>query len=333
MKLFVSIIILISISSFTHSQNHSIKTKSIEKDTKVYEIEKVIQEVETIEDIKLNFPLDGKTFQSIGVVLGSGIHFPLNESTLNDESKDKLEKLAQILKKNSSIRISILGHTDNTGSLEFNQVLSERRAQVVADFLVFNKVGPEQIVEVAGKNFSEPLASNDTEEGRAINRHAAVYIMLSDEDKKRLHIYGEDKYTLATDSTPESLKKIYDNILNKVDKQSIDYEIEIDGLLVDDTKTKTGKDFYDMFYSGWESPQNARNYTIIISEKPFRLTTTLILIYINDNEVYQSILQPRLDLLEDMSADAIHTTYDYLYNYDAIMKLINGEDMTGTGIY
>lgn len=163
--------------------------------------------------------------------------------------------------------------------------------------------------------------------------------MLTDADKIRLSITGEGKYTLIEDasaevdkSSAESLKKIYDDILKRTNKPA-DYEIEIDGLLVDDTKSKAGKDFYDLFYGDWEAPQNARNFTITISEKPYRLTSTLITVYINENLVFQSILQPRLDLLEAMSDNAIQTTYEYLNNYEAIMKLINGDDMTGTGIY
>jgi curli production assembly/transport component CsgE len=104
-------------------------------------------------------------------------------------------------------------------------------------------------------------------------------------------------------------------------------------LLVDDTKTKTGKDFYDLFYSSWEAPKEAKNYTITVSEKPFRLTTTLIVVSINDNTVYQAILQPRQDIVEGLSADAISITQSYLANYEEIMKELNGEDMSGSGIF
>jgi len=131
---------------------------------------------------------------------------------------------------------------------------------------------------------------------------------------------------------PESLRKVFEQIIKQPEK-SKDYEIEIDGLLVDDTKTKLGKDFYDAFYSHWEVPANSKNYIITISEKPFRLTSTLIEISINDTPVYQSILQPRQDILEELSVDAISVTQNYLINYQDIMRQINGDDMTGTGIF
>ncbi len=54
---------------------------------------------------------------------------------------------------------------------------------------------------------------------------------------------------------------------------------------------------------------------------------------INDNIVYQAILQPRQDIVEGLSADAILTTQSYLANYEEIMKELNGEDMAGSGIF
>ncbi|HZL09586.1 MAG TPA: CsgE family curli-type amyloid fiber assembly protein [Prolixibacteraceae bacterium] len=135
-----------------------------------------------------------------------------------------------------------------------------------------------------------------------------------------------------TKPVPEALKKLFDQVINQSQK-STEPEIEIDGLLVDDTKTKTGKDFYDLFYSGWIAPKDATNYTITISEKPFRMTSTLIVVSINDTPVYQSILQPRQDIVEGLSIDAISTTQSYLANYEEIMKQLNGDDMTGSGIF
>jgi len=144
------------------------------------------------------------------------------------------------------------------------------------------------------------------------------------------------KDSIKTKPVPASLKKLLEQVVREVTKQpskSKDYEIEIDGLLVDDTKTKTGKDFYDLFYSSWEAPKGAKNYTITVSEKPFRLSSTLIVVSINDNTVYQSILQPRQDIVEGLSADAILTAQSYLANYEEIMKELNGEDMAGSGIF
>ena len=140
------------------------------------------------------------------------------------------------------------------------------------------------------------------------------------------------KDSIQSKPVPQSLKNLFEQVIKQPD-QSKDYEIEIDGLLVDDTKTKTGKDFYDLFYSSWVAPPGAKNYTITVSEKPFRLSSTQIVVSINENPVYQAILQPRQDIVEALSVDAISTTQSYLANYEEIMKQLNGDDMTGSGIF
>jgi len=131
---------------------------------------------------------------------------------------------------------------------------------------------------------------------------------------------------------PESFKKIVEQTVKQINKAN-DVEIEIDGLLIDDTKTKTGKDFYDLFYSNWDAPVVAKNFTITVSEKPFRLTSTMIVVSINENIVYQGILQPRQDVLEALNEEAILITQNYLENYEEFTKELNGDDLEGSGIY
>ena len=140
------------------------------------------------------------------------------------------------------------------------------------------------------------------------------------------------KDSIKTKPVPETLKKLFDQVINQPQK-STEPEIEIDGLLVDDTKTKTGKDFYDFFYGSWEAPAGSKNFTITISEKPFRLSSTLIVVSINETPVYQSVLQPRQDVIEGISQDAISTTQSYLANYEELMRQLNGDDMAGSGIF
>lgn len=144
--------------------------------------------------------------------------------------------------------------------------------------------------------------------------------------------FVNQKDSIKTKPAPQSLKNLLEQVVKKPEKSN-DVEIEIDGLLVDDTKTKMGKDFYDLFYGSWQAPPGAKNYTITVSEKPFRLTSTQIVVSINDNSVYQAILQPRQDIVEALAMDAIANTQSYLANYEEIMKQLNGDDMTGSGIF
>lgn len=133
---------------------------------------------------------------------------------------------------------------------------------------------------------------------------------------------------------PESLKALIEEIkAEETKKTEGDADIEIDGLLFDETKTKSGKDFYDYFYNGWEAPPNARNYFIFVSEKPYRLTTTMIEIKINETLVFQSFLQPRGDIVETLAEQAVAQTQLYLQNYEEIVRQLDGEDRSGSGIY
>ncbi|MEI7502104.1 MAG: CsgE family curli-type amyloid fiber assembly protein [Paludibacter sp.] len=269
---------------------------------------------------------------SVKKIVDIGIHFASGASTLSDVSKEKLTKFSDYLIKNPLTKISITGHTDNVSILEINQKLSQIRAQVVADFLISKNVNAIQLKEIAGKNFTEPVADNSTEEGRAANRRVEVMI-LSAAEMKKLDDSSLSNDSIITKPIPPELKKLLEEVTQQKAVKTNDIEIEVDGLLVDDTKTKSGKDFYDLFYNSWSAPSVAKNYTITISEKPFRLTSTMITVLINDNLVYQAILQPRQDIIESQSEEAVYMTQDYLANYEEIMKQLNGDDMNGSGIY
>lgn len=136
---------------------------------------------------------------------------------------------------------------------------------------------------------------------------------------------------------PKSLKNFIEKLekIKKMDhkKISCELDVEIDGLLVDETKTKSGRDFYELFYNNWTAPKDAKNYSITIKELPFRLRTTQIKIFINDNLVYLSILQPRYELVERYAQQAVGRVKQYLINYDQIQQLLSGEDQSGNGIY
>lgn len=329
MSLIASIFLSALMMNPTVIQIDSINTKSSTGVIIDSQVSRVVEEVAAIEGTKLKYIIEGNTAKSVEVKFDSGILFETGEITLNDQSQDALTKLAVILTQHPTTGISIIGHTDNNGVLEFNQKLSENRARAVTNYLISKKVNELQFKEIAGRNFSEPTATNSTSAGRAKNRRVELFIVLSTFEMKPV---GEKKDSLNMKPVPASFIKLVEQIVEQPVKSN-DYEIEIDGLLVDDTKTKSGKDFYDLFYTGWEAPQGAKNYSITISEKPFRLTSTLIIVSINENVVYQSILQPRQDIIESQSEEAIYITQDYLANYEEIMKQINGEDLTGSGIY
>jgi outer membrane protein OmpA-like peptidoglycan-associated protein len=144
-------------------------------------MDKAAQEAAAIEGAKVETTTDINGLPAVRVTFESGILFETNKSTLNAASKDALTKFAQIMIKNPTMDIAIIGHTDNTGSLELNQKLSQERAQAVANFLKSQGVPASQIKDVIGKNFSEPVADNSTAAGRAANRRVEVYMYASEQ--------------------------------------------------------------------------------------------------------------------------------------------------------
>jgi len=95
---------------------------------------------------------------------------------LKKESRLELNKVVQFLRTNPGIRIEVSGHTDNTGNAAYNQVLSENRARTAAEFLVNASINPDRIV-YKGYGLTVPVTSNETEEGKAMNRRTEIKII------------------------------------------------------------------------------------------------------------------------------------------------------------
>ncbi|RMG96205.1 MAG: OmpA family protein [Deltaproteobacteria bacterium] len=110
-----------------------------------------------------------------------GIEFDFNEATIKPESKPVLDKAIEVLKEFPEIRVEIVGHTDNVGTREFNLELSRRRAEAVRDYLVRGGIDPSRL-RVRGAGPDEPIAPNDTEEGRAKNRRTEFRILTKDDE-------------------------------------------------------------------------------------------------------------------------------------------------------
>lgn len=109
--------------------------------------------------------------------------------------------------------------------------------------------------------------------------------------------------------------------------------LEINGLLVDETQSKTAKEFYDMFYNQWTIPELAFQYSIIFSEKPMPRFGTLITIKINEQQIFQNFVQPRYERIEEMVELALRKTLLYLENYQQIQEELKVEELDGNGIY
>jgi len=103
------------------------------------------------------------------------ILFDLNESTLKADAKMVIAKLAGILLIMQDLNLRIEGHTDSTGSYDYNLKLSEARARSVFDFLAAQGIEPERMI-VKGYGPDRPIADNGTNEGRSRNRRVEIVI-------------------------------------------------------------------------------------------------------------------------------------------------------------
>ncbi|MBN2537501.1 OmpA family protein [candidate division WOR-3 bacterium] len=106
-----------------------------------------------------------------------GIYFDYDKATIKPESRPALEDAAKILKENPSIRVEIQGHTDSDGSDSYNQQLSDRRAAAVVSYLVRNLGIDAGRLTSRGYGESNPVASNSTAEGKALNRRVEFFIL------------------------------------------------------------------------------------------------------------------------------------------------------------
>jgi len=130
----------------------------------------------TVETVK-----DDNNLDAVKVTFNSGILFATNKADLSQASKNELNNLANIMKQNTDVSVDVRGYTDSTGSDEINNPLSVSRAQSVVNYLTQNGVAYSQMKNVNGYGSSNPVASNETAEGRQKNRRVEIFLYASQE--------------------------------------------------------------------------------------------------------------------------------------------------------
>ena len=116
--------------------------------------------------------------EGILVTFDSGLLFDFDSYQLRLETKKNLGKLAKTLNKYDDTKINVLGHTDNVGKIDYNEKLSLERAVSVDNYLKEKEVSGLRLVPV-GFGEEDPVTSNDTKEGRQLNRRVEVTIVAS----------------------------------------------------------------------------------------------------------------------------------------------------------
>jgi outer membrane protein OmpA-like peptidoglycan-associated protein len=113
---------------------------------------------------------------NIRLIMPGNITFQTDSYNLRSDFYPVLNSVGQVLSRYGDTTLRVTGHTDNTGSRNYNQTLSERRARSVADYLATRQVASTRML-VQGMSFDQPLASNSTASGREQNRRVELYIL------------------------------------------------------------------------------------------------------------------------------------------------------------
>lgn len=114
------------------------------------------------------------TGETIAIV--TNINFDFDKSNIRPDQVGKLERVVDTLKANEGVRVRVEGHADSTGPAEYNVGLSVRRAESVRKYLVNNGISITRL-SIVGKGESEPLVSNATSAGRAVNRRVEFKVI------------------------------------------------------------------------------------------------------------------------------------------------------------
>ncbi len=97
--------------------------------------------------------------------------------------------------------------------------------------------------------------------------------------------------------------------------------LELDGMVLDETRTRIGRDFYDVFYRNWQAPEKARNFTVTVSEQPTPNLGTIISVSVNGSYTFRHRLQPRHDVIEEAGQIAVRMTYNHLEGNQQQMRI------------
>jgi outer membrane protein OmpA-like peptidoglycan-associated protein len=138
---------------------------------------------------ELSESIPGATVQRVGegivVTFESGLLFPFDSDQLLPAGRENLNNLGQSLQRYPETEVLVIGHTDSVGSAQYNQALSERRANSAANLLGTYGI-PRARVRTMGRGLTEPIADNSTDWGRQQNRRVEVVIYASEEYRQRL---------------------------------------------------------------------------------------------------------------------------------------------------
>jgi curli production assembly/transport component CsgE len=109
--------------------------------------------------------------------------------------------------------------------------------------------------------------------------------------------------------------------------------LELNGLVIDETITKIGRDFYELFYSRWEAPSTTVNYSLYVREQPQPGRGTQISVVLNDAELISQAIQPREEVMLAVADYAVQLAKQQILREEQMAQQLENEDQQGSGIF
>lgn len=177
------------------------------------------------------------------------------------------------------------------------------------------------------------------ESGQRVPLSRATYFFKNQDEIEKIKLeifrYGKlvvsDSINIKSTKNQDSAKNNPSQNLSSSQNNIID--IEIDGLILDETRSKMGHDFYEYFYNGWSAPSGVKGFIITIRELPARGRVAQISIEVNDQILLKKFLQPRAELIEGLASQTISLVQNHLKKLEEVNKQILTEDLSGSGIF
>ena len=167
---------------------------------------------------------------------------------------------------------------------------------------------------------------------------AVVFFNAGMFDLVKIEIFQNEILVAADSITAETLENIASKTTVPEPEKPIDEsnnlsDLEIDGLIIDETRSKLAHDFYEYFYNKWTAPLNANGYLITIKELPSRGFASHIAIEINGETLIEQPLEPRDEIIEQTAAQLVEAIQKHLERQTNLNEELDNEDATGTGIF
>lgn len=119
----------------------------------------------------------------------------------------------------------------------------------------------------------------------------------------------------------------------KLEQSADPLDLEIDEMIFDETITKVGRDFYELFFSSWNNPTQIKDFAITVKERPMPGMGTQIRVFMDEHEILSQFIQPNVEQIEMLAEYTVGLASRYLLNYQEIQAQLQNEDQIGSGIF